>query len=75
MAVFTTFAANFIPRMVAIATKFEVNGTYGYTKKRLCNLSPLAITPLARREACLAGEDLVEEAARGETTGVRHRLV
>jgi hypothetical protein len=25
------------------------------------NLSPLAITPLARREACLAGEDLVEE--------------
>ena len=26
--------ANFIPRMVAIATKFEVNGTYGYTKKR-----------------------------------------
>ena len=35
------------------------------------NLSPLAITPLARREACLAGEDLIEEAARGETTGVR----
>ena len=29
----STFAADFIPRMVAIATKFEVNGTYGYTKK------------------------------------------
>lgn len=28
-----TFAADFTLRMVAIATKFEVDNTYGYTKK------------------------------------------
>ena len=32
----STFALDFTPKIVAIATKFEIKPYYGYTKKRLC---------------------------------------